>query len=88
MFQLVKCISSAFFRQTLLQGCFIECENLRSPMISYRSLIFIATIMNDEPLLLNIIYILHLALELCKVIRNVEADEAMVASLLIDEFTQ
>ena len=58
-------------------------------MISYQSLIFIAnTIMNDEPLLLNVIYILHLVLKLCKVIRNVEADEAMVASLLIDEFTQ
>ena len=32
----------------LLQGCFIECEILQSPMISYRSLPFIVTIMNDD----------------------------------------
>ena len=33
--------------QTFLQGCFIKCEILQSPMISYRSLLFIATAMND-----------------------------------------
>ena len=37
-----------FFRQALLQGCFIECEILQNPMISYQSLIFIATTMNDK----------------------------------------
>ena len=36
-----------FFRQILLQGCFIECEILQTPLISYRSLLFIATAMND-----------------------------------------
>ena len=37
-----------FFRQTLLKGCFIKCEIFRSPMISYKSLPFIATAMNDK----------------------------------------
>ena len=32
----------------LLQGCFIKCEILQSPMISYRSLLFIVTTMNDK----------------------------------------
>ena len=32
----------------LLQGCFIKCEILRSPMISYQSLLFIVTTMNDK----------------------------------------
>ena len=44
VFQQLSCIYNAFFRQTLLQGCFIECEILRS---SYQSLLFIATAMND-----------------------------------------
>ena len=28
LFQQLLCISNAFFRQTLLQGCFMECEIL------------------------------------------------------------
>ena len=40
-------ISMAFFRQTVLRGCYIKCEILRSPMVSYQSLLFIATTMND-----------------------------------------
>ena len=31
-----------------IQGCFIKCEILQSPMILYRSLLFIATTMNDK----------------------------------------
>ena len=32
-----------------LQGCFMESEILQSLMISYRSLLFIATTMNNKP---------------------------------------
>ena len=37
--------------ETLLQGCFIECESLRSPMISYRSLLYNTTVLYDEAVL-------------------------------------
>ena len=40
LFQQIWCISNAFSRQTFLQGCFIKCEISRSPMISYRSLLY------------------------------------------------
>ena len=30
-----------------LQGCFMECELLRSPMISYRSLLYNTTVLYD-----------------------------------------
>ena len=43
LFQQLQCISNTFFRQTLLQACFIEHEMSGSPMISYRSLLFVAT---------------------------------------------
>ena len=45
LFQQLEC---AFSRQTFLQGCFIKCEILRSPMMSYRSLLYIATAMYDK----------------------------------------
>ena len=41
LFQQLWCIYNAFSRQRFLQGCFIKCEILRSPMISYRSLLYI-----------------------------------------------
>ena len=34
-------------RQILLQGCFIECKIVRSPMISYRSLLYSTTVLYD-----------------------------------------
>ena len=47
LFQQLWCIANAFFRQILLQGCFMECELLRSPMISYRSLLYNTTVLYD-----------------------------------------
>ena len=35
------------FRQILPQGCFIECEILQSPMISYQSLLYSTTVLYD-----------------------------------------
>ena len=49
LFQQLLCISNAFFRQTLVQSCIIECEILQSPMVSYQSQLFIATAINDYP---------------------------------------
>ena len=48
LFQQLWCIANAFFRQILLQGCFMECELLRSPMISYRSLLYNTTVLYDR----------------------------------------
>ena len=42
-FQQLWYISNAFFGQALLQGCFMKCEILLSPMITYWSLLFIAS---------------------------------------------
>jgi len=47
-FQQLWCIAYAFLRQILLQGCFIQCEILQSPIISYLSLLFIVTTLNDN----------------------------------------
>ena len=38
---------NTFFGQ-VQQGCLMKCEILQSPMILYRSLLFIATAMNDS----------------------------------------
>ena len=57
LFQQLWCIANAFFRQILLQGCFMECELLWSPMISYRSLLYNTTVLYD-----SIIYIFVLLL--------------------------
>ena len=39
---------SKITRYTVLQGCFIGCLILQSSMVSYRSLLFIASAMNDK----------------------------------------
>ena len=38
---------STFFWQILLQGCFIECEISRSPMILYQSPLYSTTVLYD-----------------------------------------
>ena len=48
LFQQLWCIANAFFRQILLQGCFMKGELLRSPMISYRSLLYNTTVLYDK----------------------------------------
>ena len=48
IFSATLMLSNALFRQILLQACFIKCEILRCPMISYRFLLFIAIAMNDK----------------------------------------
>ena len=45
---------------TFLQGCSIKNEILQSPMISYRSLLFIATAMNDTTIMQIRTYVVHL----------------------------
>ena len=61
-----------FFRQTLLQSYFIECEILQSPIISYQSLLFIATAMSNSvcteahsSILTVLLLVIRLATQLC-----------------------
>ena len=52
------CIVSTFlmhlYRQTLLQGCFIECGILRILMILYWSLLYSTTVLYDRPIYVGI----------------------------------
>ena len=49
-----------YVRITFLQGCSIKSEILQSPMISYRSLLFIATARNDTTIMHIRTYVVHL----------------------------